>query len=87
MTEERRQPVRLHDEDRAMLARIIFILEDKNVGLCETVKKHHEAIYGNGSIGIKTRLMLVYASVGVLALIVGAEHPLVMKIIKRFGGI
>ncbi len=85
--EDRRQPVRLHEDDRAMLSRIIFILEDKNVGLCGTVKKHHEAIYGNGGWGIKTHVLFVYASICLLCITLGADHPWVLKLISRLGGI
>jgi len=48
--------------------------------------KLHEDIYGNGSMGIKTRLVLVYSAVGVLALVIGADHPLIAKIVKKFIG-
>ena len=85
--EDRRQPVRLHEDDRAMLARIAFLLEDENVGLCRTVKRHSEAIYGNGSWGIKTKLLAVYGMIGVLALAIGSDHPWVLKLITKFGGI
>jgi hypothetical protein len=86
MTEERRQPVRLHEDDARKLDQILFILKDPEVGLCQTVKRHNEAIYGNGSLGIKAKLIIVYSAVGILALAVGADHPVILKLIRKFGG-
>jgi hypothetical protein len=73
--EERRKG---NEEMHRKLDRVLFILEDEHVGVCKTLKKHDEAIYGNGWIGIKTQILLISIAIALL----GTDSPSAQKFVK-----
>lgn len=83
-----KKTVRLHEDDGRKLDKIIVLLEDPNIGLCKTVRNHTEMLYGTGrAIGVKTKLVIIYIAIGILALALGADHPWVLKMISKLGGV
>jgi hypothetical protein len=73
---------KLHADDRAQLDRIVTLLDDPEIGIRRAVQRHGEAIYGNGRMGLNTKVLLLCIAVTMLAILVGADHPLVIKMIK-----
>lgn len=50
--------------------------------LKEQSKKHSEAIYGNGKMGLNAKVILLSIAVCLLACLVGADHPWVRGLLK-----
>lgn len=46
-------------------------------------QKLNDVYFGNGSTGINTRLALVYTAIGLIAIVIGADHPMVAKMIRK----
>jgi hypothetical protein len=81
---DRRQPVRLHDDDRQAIDRIITLLDDPQIGLRGTVKRQGETLYGNGKLGLTTKFIILEIALFLVACVVGADHPVILKLLNKF---
>lgn len=79
---ERRQTIRLHEDDRALLVKINTVLTDPDMGICPQVTRLNQTVYGNGKMGLNTKVILLICAVFVLSILLGADHPWVKSILR-----
>jgi hypothetical protein len=66
----------------AKVDRLILLFEDPDIGLRPAIKTLKTDVYGNGCLGIKTRLRLVQWALGATIIMFGANSPKAEKVLK-----
>ena len=63
----------------AKLDRILFLLEDKEVGLCPRMRNMEKVVYGNGRPGLAEAVRLNNRNWGVVVSVICIGTPIVYK--------
>ena len=69
-----RRSVTIDAETKDMIKSMHFILMDEDVGIRKQVKDLNCAVNGNGKMGLKKEMLLVWIALGLIA-ILGVDNP------------
>lgn len=69
--------------DHDLIIEIHTILTDKDMGVCVQTKRNTEAIFGNGKMGLQTKMTLALIILAVVCL----DSPLAAKIWRVISGL